>query len=48
MELFWKDKNRIITKFHRTDLVMYSHSKEEKKSCLITNEIRYKILPLED
>ena len=28
--LLWKDKTRIIAKFHRTDLVIYSHSREGK------------------
>ena len=30
MELFWKGKTRIMVKFHRTDVVICSHSREGK------------------
>ena len=39
MGLFRKGENRIVAKFHRTDLVIYSHSRERKT--LSYSQIKY-------
>ena len=37
--LFWKEKNRIIVKFQRTDLVICGHSREGKTPSYIAKQI---------